>query len=311
MRAAGISAAGGPQARPDDDPRARRPRRRRPRRTALPAGAPDRALDRRHHLPRTWEGWLYLAAVQDAYSRRIVGWSMADHMRAELVVDALQMAVARRRPKPGLVLHSDQGMQFVSLGFGQPAATPASPARWAPGATLGQRRRRELLRDAQEGARHRRSWPTRRELSGEFRLHRGLLQPTARHSTLGMLSPADYENRTLIAARSRPRRYAARTPTRSDQQVGSRESSTLPAKRGNSKVLAGLSARPTRTLGDPNGGEAGGVPPGPRPLRRVWKRVRDPVRPRHPILHGWRVHNREPKVAVRYSCNRRKGATLG
>src|SRR4051794_26885509 len=56
---------------------------------------------------RTWEGWLYLAAVQDAYSRRIVGWSMADHMRAELVVDALQMAVARRRPKPGLIFHSD------------------------------------------------------------------------------------------------------------------------------------------------------------------------------------------------------------
>src|SRR5918998_3157892 len=47
---------------------------------------------------RTWEGWLYLAAVQDAYSRRIVGWSMADHMRAQLVVDALEMAVTRRRP---------------------------------------------------------------------------------------------------------------------------------------------------------------------------------------------------------------------
>jgi putative transposase len=58
---------------------------------------------------RTWEGWLYLAAVQDAYSRRIVGWSMADHMRTELVVDALQMGLARRRPEPGLIHHSDQG----------------------------------------------------------------------------------------------------------------------------------------------------------------------------------------------------------
>lgn len=46
---------------------------------------------------RTWEGWLYLAAIQDAFSRRIVGWSMADHMRAELVVDALQMALSRRK----------------------------------------------------------------------------------------------------------------------------------------------------------------------------------------------------------------------
>jgi putative transposase len=60
---------------------------------------------------RTWEGWLYLAAVQDAYSRRIVGWSMADHMRHELVVDALEMALARRRPAPGLIHHSDQGGQ--------------------------------------------------------------------------------------------------------------------------------------------------------------------------------------------------------
>ncbi|MDQ3631500.1 MAG: IS3 family transposase [Actinomycetota bacterium] len=71
---------------------------------------------------RTWEGWLYLAAVQDAFSRRIVGWSMADHMRAQLVVDALQMALARRRPDPGLIHHSDQGSQYVSLGFGQAAA---------------------------------------------------------------------------------------------------------------------------------------------------------------------------------------------
>jgi putative transposase len=78
-------------------------------------------VDRRPDLTylRTWEGWLYLAAVQDAYSRRIVGWGMADHMRSELVVDALQMAVARRRPKPGLVLHSNQGSQFLALGFGQ------------------------------------------------------------------------------------------------------------------------------------------------------------------------------------------------
>ena len=60
---------------------------------------------------RTWEGWLYLAAVQDAFSRRIVGWCMADHMREELVIDALRMAVRRRRPDPGVIHHSDQGSQ--------------------------------------------------------------------------------------------------------------------------------------------------------------------------------------------------------
>jgi putative transposase len=65
---------------------------------------------------RTWEGWLYLAAVQDAFSRRIVGWAMADPMRSELVVDALQMALARRKPGPGLVHHSDQGQPVRLFG---------------------------------------------------------------------------------------------------------------------------------------------------------------------------------------------------
>src|SRR5205807_10229844 len=57
----------------------------------------------------TWEGFVYLAHVQDLFSRLIVGWSMADHLRSELVVDALEMALARRRPDPGLIHHSDQG----------------------------------------------------------------------------------------------------------------------------------------------------------------------------------------------------------
>ena len=59
----------------------------------------------------TWEGFLYLAHVQDLHSRLIVGWSMADHLRSELVVDALEMALARRRPDRGLIHHSDQGCQ--------------------------------------------------------------------------------------------------------------------------------------------------------------------------------------------------------
>ena len=67
----------------------------------------------------TWEGKLYLAVVLDCFSRRVVGWQMAQHMRAELVVEALEMAVSRRKPEPGLVHHSDQGSQYVSLRFGQ------------------------------------------------------------------------------------------------------------------------------------------------------------------------------------------------
>tara|TARA_B100001105_G_scaffold164908_1_gene132640 strand:+ start:922 stop:1788 length:867 start_codon:yes stop_codon:yes gene_type:complete len=68
---------------------------------------------------RTRSGWLYLAAVMDLYSRKIVGWSMAASMPAELVCDALTMAIASRRPAPGLIVHSDQGSQYASADHTQ------------------------------------------------------------------------------------------------------------------------------------------------------------------------------------------------
>lgn len=68
---------------------------------------------------RSQEGFVYLAFILDACSRRVVGWSMATHLRTELVVDALQMAIARRKPAPGLVHHSDRGVQYTSLSFGK------------------------------------------------------------------------------------------------------------------------------------------------------------------------------------------------
>jgi putative transposase len=70
---------------------------------------------------RTWEGWLYLSFVLDTYSRKVVGWSMANHLRAELVLDALNMAIYTRRPQPGLIHHSDRGSQYASVEFGRAA----------------------------------------------------------------------------------------------------------------------------------------------------------------------------------------------
>jgi len=66
----------------------------------------------------TAAGFLYLAVVLDAWSRRIVGWSMANHLRTELVLDALQMAIGQRRPAGEVIHHSDQGSQYTSLAFG-------------------------------------------------------------------------------------------------------------------------------------------------------------------------------------------------
>jgi len=144
---------------------------------------------------RTWEGWLYLAAIQDAFSRRIVGWAMADHMRTELVVDALQMALARRRPGPGLVHHSDQGSQFVSLAFGQQARDAGIAVSMgsrgdcfdnAVAESFFATLKKELIR--------RRSWPTRQELTGEaFDYIETFYNARRRHSTLGYLSPARFE----------------------------------------------------------------------------------------------------------------------
>jgi len=65
----------------------------------------------------TQEGWLYLAAVLDLCSRRIVGWSMAEHLEGTLVVDAMEMALTRRSPRPGLLVHSDRGVQYASDQF--------------------------------------------------------------------------------------------------------------------------------------------------------------------------------------------------
>jgi putative transposase len=144
---------------------------------------------------RTWEGWVYLAAVQDAYSRRIVGWAMAEHMRAELVVDALQMALARRLPGPGLIHHSDQGSQFVSLAFGQSARDAGIAVSMgsrgdcydnAVAESFFATIKKELIR--------RRSWPERRELIGEvFEYIEAFYNPIRRHSTLGYLSPVQFE----------------------------------------------------------------------------------------------------------------------
>src|SRR5947209_7146459 len=67
----------------------------------------------------TWEGWAYLATVIDLASRKVVGWALADHMRTELITDALEAAFLSRRPPPGVIFHSDRGCQYTSKDFRQ------------------------------------------------------------------------------------------------------------------------------------------------------------------------------------------------
>ena len=146
----------------------------------------------------TWEGKLYLAVVVDCYSRRCVGWAMAEHMRAELVVEALEMAIWQRRPDAGLVHHSDRGGQYVSLIFGQTARDAGiAVSMGAKGCALDNAVCEAFFATLKKELTRRRSWPTRRELqSAAFAWIEGWYNRRRLHSTLGYLAPADYENRT-------------------------------------------------------------------------------------------------------------------
>ena len=162
---------------------------------AFLASTPDRLWVADITYLRTWEGWLYLVAVQDVFSRRIVGWAMDNHMRTELVTDALEMALAQRRPAPGLIWHSDQGSQFVSLAFGQQArAAGIAQSMGSRGDCYDNAVAETFFATLKKELIHRRSWPERAELRTEvFDFIEVFYNRRRRHSSLGMMSPADFE----------------------------------------------------------------------------------------------------------------------
>ena len=142
----------------------------------------------------TWTGFLYLAVVVDAWSRRVVGWAMASHLRTELVLDALEMAIHQRRPA-AVIHHSDQGSQYTSIAFGKRCRE------------AGVRPSMGSLADCYDNAlcesffatlecelldRHR--FRSQQEALGSgFEFIEGWYNPHRRHSSLGYASPAKYE----------------------------------------------------------------------------------------------------------------------
>lgn len=144
---------------------------------------------------RTWEGWLYVAVVIDLFSRRVVGWSMQDHMRTDLVLGALTMAVGQRLSEPGLLAHSDRGSQYTSGDYqsalrshGIECSMSGRGNCWdnAVVESFFSSLKKELI--------YRRSWPTRSEAA--VAIHEYIevfFNRVRRHSALGGQSPASYE----------------------------------------------------------------------------------------------------------------------
>ena len=144
---------------------------------------------------RTWQGWLYLGAVMDLYSRRIVGWSMRPDLETELVVDALEMAIGRRQPKPGLVHHSDQGSQYVSLRFGERCREIGiHRSMGSKGDCFDNAVAESFFATLEKDLLRRNSFANRQDAcTAVFDYIEAFYNPIRLHSTLGYRSPIEYE----------------------------------------------------------------------------------------------------------------------
>ena len=144
---------------------------------------------------KTWDGWAYLATVIDLHSRAVVGWAIADHMRTDLVTDALDMALTHRQPDPGVIFHSDRGAQYTSSTFAsycQDNNIRRSLGRTgicydnAVAESFFASYKKELI--------HTRPWPDIKHLKkATFDWIETYYNRQRRHSTLGYLTPQEYE----------------------------------------------------------------------------------------------------------------------
>jgi putative transposase len=162
-------------------------------------GAPDRLWVSDLTYVRTWEGWLYLSFVLDTYSRRVVGWSMSNNLRTELVLDALNMAIYTRRPQPGVIHHSDRGSQYTSVEFGSRLREAGLlPSMGSVADAYDNSMAESFVSTLKRELIHRHSWPSRQTARmAIFEYIEGFYNTHRRHSALGHLSPSEYEEARL------------------------------------------------------------------------------------------------------------------
>jgi putative transposase len=148
------------------------------------------------YLP-TAAGFLYLATVLDAWSRRVVGWSMAPHLRTELVVAALDAAVRARRPGPGLIFHSDRGTQYTSVSLGDRlAAAGIAASVGSPGSAYDNALAESFFASLETELIDRSTWLTHDQARLDvFDWVEAFYNRVRRHSALGYLAPVEFERR--------------------------------------------------------------------------------------------------------------------
>lgn len=142
----------------------------------------------------TWAGFLYLAVVLDAFSRKVVGWAMATHLRTQLVLDALQMALCQRRPI-GVIHHSDQGCQYTSIAFGRRCREAGvRPSMGSVGDCYDNALCESFFATLECELLDRHSFRTHAEARmAVFDFIEGWHNTSRRHSGIGYLSPINYE----------------------------------------------------------------------------------------------------------------------
>ena len=165
------------------------------------ADAPDRLWVADITYIPTWSGYLYLAVALDAFSRRVVGWAMAAHLRAELVLDALDMALYKRRPR-AVIHHSDQGTQYTSVAFGgRCRQAGVRPSMGSVGDCYDNALCESFFATLECELLNRHRFRTRAEARlAVFEFMEGWYNPHRRHSSIEYLSPNDYERRLQVPA---------------------------------------------------------------------------------------------------------------
>jgi putative transposase len=147
----------------------------------------------------TWAGFLYVAVVIDCFSRRVVGWAMRDHLRTELVLEALEMGIHNRRPTQGLVHHSDRGCQYTSYVFGRRCQEAGiAPSMGSVGDAYDNAAAESFFATLECELIDRSIFRNRTEARmAVFDFIEGFYNSRRRHSALGQLSPAEFERRSV------------------------------------------------------------------------------------------------------------------